>query len=183
MQLIHPKLIGTSLISAFTVALILFVLGVAVPQIAEARTTTTAAGCSGMIATKKKQCEDCTSHGGTFTDFGGDSDSICKEPATQKDCLYEGGKALCVYCIVGIPECTYTEERRLGDNVVSTKKVPLTTIPAHFLPPRLRAIRVNLIRKNKQHKVSPPRKLGTGQSQKQKGAVITKPIIERYNHR
>ncbi|GMQ92016.1 MAG: hypothetical protein BMS9Abin11_1333 [Gammaproteobacteria bacterium] len=157
----HLKQTGTFLMSTLTMALILFVLSAAAPQIVEARTTaTTAAGCSGMTGKKKTRCSSCVWQGGTFIDEG--DSTTCKTKDDTEDCTYGGDMQFCLLCWGGTgwnragATCTvYRTATKTSAGAIRTgtslmKKVPLTSIPIRFVPPRLRAIRAAEIRKNKQ---------------------------------
>lgn len=173
-------------------ALILLVLSMAAPHVAEAMTLTTngPGGCISLTGLVKQQCLDCTTSGGTFTftDNGGSTTtSKCEAGVETTSCFYGdiSGCQLCIKflgCGPDTPLSSGTSSRTAVMNAF-IKKFPLTAIPAHRLPPRLRTLRAKQIRINNQRKASPRHKVGTvqprttqkqGQTQKQESA-ITKP--------
>ena len=156
--------------------------------IAEAMTTTTngPGGCIAMTGKVKQDCLKCTTDGGTFTftDNGtSTTTSSCEINIETTSCFY-GDISGCQVCLKWLgrgpstPRSSSTTSRTSAMNAF-IKKFPLTTIPAHRLPPRLQAIRAKLIQKKK-HRASMKKRSDVKgahdrYANKKKKTTITKP--------
>ncbi len=98
--------------------------------------------------------EECGRAGGKFIDEGDGYSCVYPNGGTQ-DCT-TGDYNICLWCF---PEegCIYLSKKpglntpaAIRARAFSMEKIPLTSIPDHRLTTRLRAIKANLIRKNKQ---------------------------------
>ena len=179
----HLEQIGTFLINTFTMALILFVLSAALPDTVEARLIKVAgqSGCSAITDKKMRDdCFGCTMFGGTFEYESDGSSFTCTNSDDEVLVCNITSTGRYDFCFTA-----YSDGRVVRKTPGGNKPVGIRVVPLQRFPPWFRSrIRAAEIRKNKLRKASPRRKLGTGQpravkksgqTQKQKGAAITKP--------